>query len=140
METVKIESIHDEITVRAHPDGDIEVWQGPHEMTVESVALPALIAALQAAMPDGGWLPIESAPKDGRRVMLWRGECGEGSWAEMVIAEWFEGAWRWPDDREEPSTHGEWSEDDLIEGYADNESFTHWQPLPPPPSNQGEGR
>lgn len=52
MQTVIIESVHDEITVRAHPDGDVEVWQGPHEMTVEAAALPALISALQAALPD----------------------------------------------------------------------------------------
>lgn len=78
------------------------------------------------------WRPIETAPMDGTRVMLWRGSPHIGTWAEMVIAEWYDGAWSWPTDN--PSTHGEWSPDDLVNGYYSREGFTHWMPLPATPA------
>lgn len=77
------------------------------------------------------WQPIATAPMDGTRIMLWRGFSAIGRWAEMVVAEWYDGAWTWPDDN--PSTHGEWSEDDLLDGYWSATGFTHWMPLPAPP-------
>lgn len=80
------------------------------------------------------WQPIETAPKDGTRIMLWRGYPRFGFWQEMVIAQWFNDSWRWPDPRENASTHDVWSEDDLYYGFEDEENFTHWMPLPPPPA------
>lgn len=79
------------------------------------------------------WQPIETAPRDGTRVMLWRGFTAIGSWSEMVIAEWVDDAWRWPDHHDNPSTHGDWSEENIADGYEDAKSFTHWMPLPSPP-------
>jgi hypothetical protein len=79
------------------------------------------------------WQPIETAPKDGTRVILWRGFISFGEWPEMIIAQWDDGAWRWPDPRENPSTHGEWADYDLMDGYEDADSPTHWMPLPDPP-------
>lgn len=76
------------------------------------------------------WQPIETAPKDGTRVMLWRGFTDFGLWSEMVIAEWRDDTWMWP--AENPSTHGEWEENDLLDGFECN-SFTHWMPLPEAP-------
>lgn len=116
------------------------------EMTYEPVnaitALPALLAEAnaradraEAALAAHEWQPIETAPKGGARIMLWRGATSCGKWSEMVIAEWLETAWCWPDSRENPSTHGEWTEDELIDGYADSKSFTHWRPLPVPPGH-----
>lgn len=83
----------------------------------------------------GAWQPIETAPKDGTRVMLWRGFISHGSWSEMIIAEWHDGEWLWPDPRENPSTHGEWTDYDLIDGYGDASGPTHWMPLPTPPAD-----
>lgn len=80
------------------------------------------------------WQPIELAPKDGTRIMLWRGRPKLGVWAEMVIAEWFNGEWVWPDPRDNPSTHEGWTEDEMSDGYADSKNFTHWIPLPAPPA------
>ena len=76
------------------------------------------------------WQPIETAPKDGTRVMLWRGVTPFGDWAEMIVAEWHLGAWRWPS--EKLSTHGEWTEDEIMDGFCCNAAI-NWQPLPPPP-------
>ena len=81
------------------------------------------------------WQPIETAPKDGTRVMLWRGFISHGEWSEMIIAEWHDGEWLWPDPRENPSTHGEWTDYDLIDGYGDASGPTHWMPLPTPPAD-----
>ena len=80
------------------------------------------------------WQPIETAPKDGTRVMLWRGPANFGNRAEMVITEWHDGAWCWPDGVGSVSTHGEWTEDDILNGYEDAVNFTHWMPLPPAPN------
>lgn len=77
------------------------------------------------------WQPIETAPKDGTRIMLWRGYTTYGVWAEMVIAEWHDDAWRWPSDTQ--STHGDWSQDEIYDGYESAKDFTHWMPLPEAP-------
>lgn len=82
------------------------------------------------------WQPIETAPKDGTRIMLWRGFINSGLWAEMVIAQWFNDEWVWPDQRDNPSTHGNWSDDDMLDGYASAHGFTHWMPLPEPPNQE----
>jgi hypothetical protein len=81
-----------------------------------------------------GWQPIETAPRDGTRVMLWRGFTEIGKWAEMVVAEWHDGEWQWPSD-DNPSTHGEWTVDDMLNGYCSCGDFTHWMPLPNPPGD-----
>ena len=77
------------------------------------------------------WRLIDTAPKDGTRVMLWRGFPQYGDWDEMVIAEWHGDEWQWPADR--ATTHGEWSQDDLEDGFSQANGFTHWLPLPEPP-------
>lgn len=82
------------------------------------------------------WQPIETAPQDGTRVILWRGFTSLGVWKEMVVGEWHSGAWVWPSEGDNPSTHGEWTEDDLDFGYVDHKSFTHWMPLPEPPEDK----
>lgn len=78
------------------------------------------------------WQPIETAPKDGTRVALWRNSAPLGTWQEFVIAEWHYDGWCWPDPRDNPSNYGEWSEDEILDGY-NAPNFTHWMPLPEPP-------
>jgi len=69
-----------------------------------------------------GWQSIETAPKDGTRVLLWLG----APWSYAEVACWYE-----PWDG--------WSNDPLEENRTDEicgigkRVPTHWQPLPTPP-------
>ncbi len=56
-----------------------------------------------------GWLPIETAPRDGTTVLLWA-----AGWRNPLTG-WTYGADDWQDLR------------------AAGSPPTHWQPLPPPP-------
>jgi hypothetical protein len=68
-----------------------------------------------------GWKPIETAPKDGTSILLSDGKwVGEGYYSEHSGGTWWEAGSHWTD-----------AHDGQI--YP-----THWQPLPPPPS-EGEG-
>lgn len=110
-----------------------------------SIASEAL-AAIPLLSPSMGWEPIDSAPKDGTWIEMWRPLPTEPGavWAPMVVARWdtFVEAWAWPDQTFEVFT--EWGQalsDRLIargDHFGSNE-FTHWRPLTLPPAN-GEGR
>ena len=62
-----------------------------------------------------GWMPIETAPRDGEAIFLFTEEAG------VVPAEWSDVAHRWE------STKG-------VEHFAD---ATHWQPIPSAPVELG---
>jgi hypothetical protein len=63
------------------------------------------------------WQPIESAPKDGTRVML-----ADAEWTDI-------GRWRIESQL--------WMDDDDA-GWTDPFWPTHWMPLPPPPGSPDE--
>lgn len=67
---------------------------------------------------NNGWLPIESAPKDGTCILVWGPE-EEGFNSGMGVV-WFCALEGW-----------------FVEGDLGSvgESYTHWQPLPAPPSS-----
>ena len=82
----------------------------------------------------GTWYPIESAPKDGTRILVARinEEIGDG---DIEISEWCS----------IKSERYEWVEGDLFrrvndllyEFWNDNgHRATHWMPLPPPPAKE----
>jgi hypothetical protein len=60
------------------------------------------------------WQPIETAPKDGRRLLLVDARDGQVCWGE-----WIDGEWR---DMGDIGCNGRWSYEP-----------THWAPTPPPP-------
>lgn len=75
------------------------------------------------------WRPIETAPRDGSQIVLWRvgGETFDvPPGPHAVIGNWLEpnahdnGCWNIP-------FHDEWAEDG---------SFAGWMPLPPPPTQE----
>ena len=73
-------------------------------------------------LPEGGWRPIESAPRDGTVIMLSR-----PFWTVPFVGRWT------------TSKHGEgWHDDNVDEGPLLS-PMTHWQPLPPPPTVSREG-
>ena len=63
------------------------------------------------------WQPIETAPKDGTRVLLWRRAIRDQPTPIMADGFWCETCWVWPYLLSEP---------------------THWQPLPTPPERAGK--
>ena len=66
-------------------------------------------------MSEWQWQPIESAPKDGTRVMLWRHKIGDKGSARYEV-----GYWHQPTN---PEYQGFWSCGGIV---------THWM-LPEPP-------
>lgn len=65
------------------------------------------------------WQDIETAPKDGTDVLLYR---THWSRAVPVVAGWFEDAW--------------YTFDHDGEKVPELGGITHWQPLPPPPTSK----
>ena len=63
-----------------------------------------------------GWQPIETAPKDGTRILAWHWHWSK---QEEVIARWSDDQWQ-----------NAWSELTIHP--------THWMPLPEPPKGGGE--
>lgn len=75
------------------------------------------------------WQPIDTAPKDGKHILLYYPErncCIRGAWLEATDGDWETGYKKWM----------EWQVDDEL--YIGDEGYvpTHWMPLPTPP--QGE--
>lgn len=77
----------------------------------------ALCDAALAVVPLPEWQPIETAPKDGTRVLLWRRAIRDQPAPIMADGFWCETCWVWPYILSEP---------------------THWQPLPAPPERAGK--
>lgn len=77
------------------------------------------------------WLPIETAPKDGTVIDMWTragNRCVNVRWVfepreGVAHASCIMDGWKHPGD--EP-----W-------GCLTEDQFTHWQPLPTPPSTEG---
>ena len=76
------------------------------------------------AMTDdvNGWQPIETAPKDGTRLLLAGGGSVEIGWWKP----------RDPKRNPDPAVSGDWHWADSYES-GPLTSLTHWQHLPPPP-------
>ena len=96
------------------------------------------------------WQPIETAPKDGTKVFIWR----EG-WDQAPVAQWrdYPGNPVVGSDESESADcwmHGwlfhEWFTPGIEDGWLGwNEDIdegcmpTHWMPLPEPPKGQNDG-
>jgi hypothetical protein len=79
-----------------------------------------LTSALRPAGEVREWQPIESAPKDGKWVLLWW-----PYWSSLPVI----GLW----------LHGHWYSDSAVSDSEGNQNPTHWHPLPAPPADAKGG-
>jgi hypothetical protein len=112
-----IERVRDAIWQAINPDGGPSPAMAPLVELYERAARAAMQAAAAPEAPEApsdAWQPIETAPRDGTRVLLARA----GIEAQHT-AFWSEGVWR-----------------------CGNQQYfnkpTHWRPLPPPPQTGGK--
>ena len=84
------------------------------DMATERWNRRALLAREQAA----GWQPIETAPRDGTRVLTYS-PTAASRWWRVTILRWHQPA--------NPEAKGFWTGERKVQP-------THWQPLPAPPA------
>lgn len=94
-------------------------FQGGHE-DIRDIARKAIAALSTTTAREAGWQPIETAPKDGRNVLLYAD--GVREYARYVVGHWGKAL----------LTPAQWFD------YAGTKPLgltpTHWRPLPTPPS------
>jgi len=71
------------------------------------------------------WQPIETAPKDGKDILLTDGK-------SVTTASWCNGEQSWEYNEREPCWVFYRCEDDYYSVYFNNDWATHWMPLPAP--------
>ena len=86
-------------------------------------------AAAQAAVA-AGWMPIDTAPKDGSAVLVY-----PPIWVQRTCS-----VATYKSDRYAKKPRPYWKRDDAMGkvGYSRDKPPTHWRPLPPAPSTEGE--
>jgi len=67
------------------------------------------------------WKPIETAPRDGTKILVYCGVPERPSYASMTTVKWSLDGWAL-------LQAGGWAED-----YEPQSKPTYWMPLPPPP-------
>jgi hypothetical protein len=93
------------------------------------VSAETIVDKLLAAQQDGGWQPIETAPKD-------------GTWVDLWVRDWNDNGKRipfciWDDDKwltsVFPNDYGPLSE--CVNTFVKDDEWkpTHWRPIPAPP-------
>lgn len=77
------------------------------------------------------WQPIETAPKDGARILVWDARVDAPQYASVCIVRW---------GRDEPfGDKDTWTTDSEGPGYSSEiGDASHWMPLPRSPHAQGE--
>ena len=101
----------------------LEEWRnGLHPRDADEVF--TALSALEAALPV--WRPIETAPKDGTKILLGK----IAGHPDHPTALWWATSGFWSD------KWGNWNDGIEPAGLA---SPTHWQPLPEPPKQEKQG-
>lgn len=114
----------------------------------DAVVTPA-IATLNAVIAEMGWQPIETAPKDGTDVLIWK-DMGD---TPVVHIAWYRSKEEWEDSGKYcgfcetiEEWEGWWSytENSVSQSKLDgHHAPTHWMPLPAAPGSEkrllGEG-
>jgi hypothetical protein len=81
------------------------------------------------------WEPIETAPKNGTWITLWRGPADVGRHEPFVFGKWDIGykTFIFPTEVVDLFYRREEANQSLVEDFYEDDSFTHWMPLPEPP-------
>lgn len=92
--------------------------------------------------PSGSWMPIESAPMTGRKVILFY--VNRSSRPRTVMARWLTDEQAAETDGDGVGLEGGWYEcidnwDNYTEVAIHEGEPSHWMPLPPPPSPLAPG-
>ena len=92
--------------------------QGDHEFydPVEAAFLTQILARIRKLESQIAWQPIETAPKDGTKVLLADSSVAADGYFDYLLNKG-NGSWVWPYVKREP---------------------THWKPMPPHPGKQEE--
>jgi hypothetical protein len=107
--------------------------EAAHGITGETKLQPA---------PDAGWQPIETAPKTGRKVILFY--LNLNNLPRTVMARWLTDEQAAETDADGVGLEGGWYEcidnwDDYTEVAIHEGEPTHWMPLPAPPVEAAHG-
>jgi hypothetical protein len=100
------------------PDAGVDcilAWMENEEANYTAEELRAMAKKARSLLVSAkkqGWQPIETAPRDGTKIILWSKECGEPN--GCIIA-------AWDGERSFPYLPCNW---------------TKWRPLPPPPPKE----
>ena len=117
----RIEEYFDERSDADQEPGD--AYPVPNEEMGLLIQLRRERARLSACLANSkptDWMPVKTAPKDGRKVDLWvRFESG---WRRVADAHWNDELGNWQ--------LGEYN----ASNYLKHPEITHWMPLPEPPA------
>ena len=75
------------------------------------------------------WQPIETAPKDGTRIMLWE------QYSDVPFVGWWMAGGHWTVSHEHVDAKGGW-EGAIVVDRIEQKFITHWMPLPTPPESK----
>lgn len=98
----------------------------------------AIDALATAAQSEPQWMPIETVPKDGRKLMLFY--INRAGKARTVLACWLTDEEAAESDADDVGLEGGWYEcidnwDDYCQVAIHEGEPTHWMPLPQPPKD-----
>lgn len=111
---------------------------GGHPMTVKPYARPMTLRECADAeeRPASPWQPIDTAPKDGTKILIWDGKGQFAAWWDPTFED--DAAKNEACDWEKSHYIGAWTDGCVLSfGYEETYSYepTHWMPLPPPPTS-----
>jgi hypothetical protein len=97
--------------------------------------IEADLRTLLSAVDGDGWRPIETAPKDGSRILVFD-EMAADNESPVVMVAWLNDAERHNRKRFAWCVPGSWQDEQG--GHCTADRPTHWRPLPAPPQGAGE--
>lgn len=101
----------------------------PEQRTALADAFRARLAAAPQPAVAAGWMPIETAPKDGSYLLLWE------QYSDAPFVGYWSGG-SWSVSHEHVDAEGGWDGANVVDALS--MPITHWMPLPPAPSTEGE--